>query len=150
MKWKFLGVLVATLAFCASGMAQDYKAFLGVWQINKEKTSNYPQQFQMIINIPTANGFTSTRAQIGKENTQSSTEVHPVDFSGQPLQTSGGDARTISYKLVDPYTIERTQNRGGKISMDTEQVSKDGKTLTVTQNGVVRIYDKVADVKAVH
>jgi hypothetical protein len=33
--------------------------------------------------------------------------------------------------------------------MDTEQVSADGKTLTVTQNGVVRIYDKVADVRPV-
>jgi hypothetical protein len=150
MKWKFLGVLVATMVFCASGMAQDYKAFLGIWQINKEKTTNYAQQSQMIINIPSPNGFISTRAQIGKENTQSSTEIHPVVFDGQPQQTSGGDARTISYKLVDPHTIERTQNRGGKISMDTEQVSADGKTLTVTQNGVVRIYDKVADVRPVH
>jgi hypothetical protein len=150
MKWKLLGALVATMVFCASGMAQDYKAFLGIWQINKEKTTNYAQQSQMIINIPSANGFISTRAQIGKDNSQSSTEIHPVVFDGQPQQTSGGDARTISYKLVDPHTIARTQNRGGKISMDTEQVSADGKTLTVTQNGVVRIYDKVADVKAVH
>jgi hypothetical protein len=149
-KWKFLGVLVATLAFCASGMAQDGKAFWGIWQINKEKTTNYAQQMQMIINVPSANGFISTRAQIGKDNSQSSTEVHPVVFDGQPIQTSGGDARTISYKLVDPNTVARTQNRGGKISMDTEQVSKDGKTLTVTQNGVVRIYDKVADVRPVN
>jgi hypothetical protein len=149
-KWKFFGVLVATMAFCASGMAQDYKAFFGIWQINKEKTTNYPQQMQMIINIPSPNGFISTRAQIGKDNSQSSTEIHPVVFDGQPIQTSGGDARTISYKLVDPNTVARTQNRGGKISMDTEQVSKDGKTLTVTQNGVVRIYDKVADVRPVH
>ena len=149
-KWKFLGVVVATIAFCASGMAQDGKAFFGIWQIDLQKTSNYPQQSQMIINVPSPNGFISTRATIGKDNKNSSTEIHPVVFDGQPQQTSGGDTRTISYKLADPNTIERTQNRGGKISMDTEQVSKDGKTLTVTQNGVVRIYEKVADVRLVH
>jgi len=27
------------------------------------------------------------------------------------------------YKLIDPYTIERTHNRNGRISVDTEQVS---------------------------
>lgn len=151
MKLKVLGAIVVILACCASGMAQkqDYKAFLGIWQINKEKTQNYQQQMQMIINLPSPNGFISTRAQIGKENTQSSTEVHPVTLDGVPQQTTGGDARTIAYKLVDSHTIARTQNRNGKISMDTEQVSADGKTLTVTQNGVVRIYDKVADVKAI-
>lgn len=152
MKLKLLAVVVATLALCTSGMAQkkqDFKAFLGIWQINKEKTQNYPQQTQMIINLPSPDGFISTRAQIGRENSQSSMEIHPVAFDGQPHQTSGGDARTISYQLVDSHTIARTQNRGGKISMDTEQVSADGKTLTVTQNGVVRIYDKIADVKPV-
>jgi hypothetical protein len=149
-KWKLLGVLVATIAFCASGMAQDGKAFLGIWQINVEKTTNYPQQSQMIINVPSADGFISTRATIGKDNKNSSSEIHPVVFDGQPHQTTGGDARTISYKLIDPNTVERTHNRNGKLSTDTEQVSKDGKTLTVTQNGIVRIYDKVADVRAVH
>jgi hypothetical protein len=148
---RILGVMVATLAFAASGMAQkqDFKAFLGVWQINKEKTQNYQQQMQMIINLPSANGFTSTRAQIGKENSQNSTEVHPVTLDGVPQLTSGGDVRTIAYKLVDSHTIARTQDRNGKISMDTEQVSADGKTLTVTQNGVVRVYDKLADVKSI-
>jgi hypothetical protein len=94
-------------------------------------------------------GFTSTRATIGKENKSSSTEIHPVVFDGKPHQTSGGDAREISYKLIDPYTIERTHNRNGKISVDTEQVSKDGKTMTVKQANAVRIYDKKFAVKAV-
>ena len=150
IKWKVLGVLVATMAFCASGMAQNYKAFLGIWQLDKEKTPNSTQQSQMVINYPSPNGFISTRATIGKDNKNSSTEIHPVVFDGQPQQTSGGDARTISYKLVDPNTIARTHNRNGTISMDTEQVSKDGKTLTVTQNGASRIYEKVADVGPVH
>jgi len=73
----------------------------------------------------------------------------PVAFDGKPHQTSGGDAREISYKLIDPYTIERTHNRSRKISVDTEQVSKDGKTMTVKQANATRIYDKRFDVKQV-
>ncbi len=98
----------------------------------------------MIINVPApGGGFISTRATIGKENKSSSAEIHPVGFDGKPYATTGGDAREISYKLIDPYTIERTHNRNGRITVDTEQVSKDGKTLTVTQpGGVTRIYDK--------
>ena len=150
MSWKSLGALVAMLAFSASLMAQDKQSepFLGVWEINLAKTTNYPQQSQMMINVPApGGGFISTRATIGKENKTSSTEIHPVAFDGKPHATTGGDVRDITYKLVDPFTIERTHNRGGKISVDREQVSKDGKTMTVTQDGRVRIYDKKFDVK---
>src|SRR4051812_48735253 len=145
MSWKTLGVLVAMLAFSASFVAQDKQSepFLGIWEINLAKTSNYPQQSQMVINVPApGGGFISTRATIGQGNKTSSTEIHPVAFDGKPHATTGGDVREITYKLIDPYTIERTHNRGGKISVDREQVSKDGKTLTVTQDGRMRIYEK--------
>ena len=58
MSWKSLIVLVAMLAFSASLMAQDkqIQPFLGIWEINVQKTANYPQQSQMIINVPTADG----------------------------------------------------------------------------------------------
>jgi len=152
MSWKSVVVLVATLAFDASLMAQDKQSepFLGIWELNLEKTTNYPQQSQTMINVPApGGGFISTRATIGKENKSSSTEIHPVVFDGKPHETTGGDAREISYKLIDPYTIERTHNRNGRISVDTEQVSKDGKTMTVKQANAVRIYDKKFNVTAV-
>jgi len=152
MSWKSLGVLIATLAFCASLTAQDKKSepFLGIWELNLEKTANYPQQSQTMINVPApGGGFISTRATIGKDNKASSTEIHPVVFDGKPHQTTGGDAREISYKLIDSYTIERTHNRNGRISVDTEQVSKDGKTMTVKQANATRIYDKKFAVKPV-
>jgi hypothetical protein len=145
MSWKTLGVFIATIAFC-TGLAAQNEPFLGIWQINVEKTSNYPQQNQMIINVPAPGGFTSIRATIGKDG-KSSAEVHPVAFDGKPYQTTGGDPRQISYKRIDANTIERTQNRNGKISVDTEQVSKDGKTLTVKQENAVRIYDKQFNVQ---
>src|SRR5437867_1144464 len=150
MSWKALAVLVATLAFCTSVMAQDKQSepFLGIWEINLAKTTNYPQQSQMVINVPApGGGFISTRATIAKENKSSSAEIHPVAFDGKPHATTGGDVREITYKLKDPYTIERTHNRNGTISVDTEQVSRDGKTLTVKQANATRIYDKKFSVK---
>jgi len=147
MSWRSAAVLVAIIAFSTTLMAQN-ESFLGVWQLNGEKTTNYQQQSQMIINLPTADGFTSIRTTIGKDN-RNSTEVHPVAFDGKPHPTTGGDVREISYKRIDANTIERTQNRNGKISVDTEQVSKDGKTLTVKQESAVRVYDKQFNVQPV-
>ena len=154
MSWKSLMVTAAILAFSASLKAQDkqIQPFLGIWEINTVKTQNYPQQSQMIINVPTPDGkgIISTRATIGKENKNSSAEIHPEFLDGKPYKTSGGDTREIAYKLIDPYTVERTHNRNGKITVDKEQISKDGKTLTVIQpGGIERIYDKKFDVKAV-
>lgn len=145
MSWKSLGVLVAILAFVTTAGAQK-NPFLGVWRLNGEKTTNYQQQSQMIINLPTPDGFTSIRATIGKDN-KNSTETHPVAFDGKPHATTGGDVREISYKRIDANTIERTHNRNGKISLDTEQVSKDGKTLTVKQENAVRVYEKQFEVE---
>ena len=69
-----LGMLALTLAFSTTLMAQS-EAFLGIWEIDLERTSNYPMQTQMIINVPAPNGgFISTRAQIRQNNESSSME----------------------------------------------------------------------------
>jgi hypothetical protein len=114
MSWKTFVVVIVTLGCCPSLIAQDKQSepFLGIWEINLTRTVNYPQQSQMIINVPTpGGGFISTRATIAKENKSSSAEVHPVAFHGKPHATTGGDGREIAYKPIDPYTIERTHNR---------------------------------------
>src|SRR5207247_11387244 len=113
MSWKILVVLMSTLDFCASLTAQDKKSepFLGIWELNVEKTANYPQQSQTMINVPApGGGFISTRATIGKENKSSSTEIDHVAFDGKHHQTSGGEAREIAYKIIDSYTSDRTDN----------------------------------------
>ena len=83
MFWKSFGVLIGMLAFSATLMAQDKQSepFLGIWELNLEKTTNYPQQSQTMINVPApGGGFISTRATIGKENKSSSAEIHPGCF----------------------------------------------------------------------
>ena len=139
MKWKLLGVLAAMIAFSTGLKAQD-DPFLGVWEL---KT---PAQTQILITVPAPGGFTDLRIRIDSDN-KSSSESHPVAFDGKPYQTTGGDARLISYKRIDANTMERTVNRNGKITVDTEQVSKDGKTLTLKQATGERVYTKLFSVQ---
>lgn len=145
--WKFLGATLATVVLCTALMAQQNDAFLGIW---KARTANPQQPGQIIINEPAADGFTSIRVNIGADN-KSSAEIHPVAFDGKPYATLGGDARQISYKRIDANTLQRTQDRNGKINVDTEQVSADGKTLTIraADGGNPRVFDKQFTLEAV-
>ncbi len=141
MSWKSLGVLAATLAFCGVAMAQSGKAdpFVGIWK------ARVPEGMpaQLIVNFPAPNGYTSIRVNIQADN-KNSAENHPVVYDEKPWATTGGDLRKISYKKIDDRTVQRTQDREGKLTIDTEQVSADGKTLTITPQagGNPRIFDK--------
>jgi hypothetical protein len=157
MSWKSLGVLAAAFAFCATLTAQNKQSkdpFSGVWELNLAKTTNYDlyaSQFIVYVPLP-GGGLNRITASVNENKKTSTTEVHPVLFDGKPHQTVGEDRREISYKQPDPYTIVRTQNRDGQITVDKEEVSKDGKTLTITQpsgaggKGDVRVFNRRADV----
>jgi hypothetical protein len=161
MTWKSVTVVIVLLAFCGSMIAQEKPTpakqtqdkqsapFLGVWELDVAKTVNYGDMVsQMFVNTPLpGGGFVSTRAMIHLEN-KSNTEIHPYAFDGKPHRSSGSDIRDFYYKLIDPLTIERTYERNGQKIVDHEQVSKDGKTMTVTQpGGRIRIYNKTFDIK---
>ena len=140
MKWKLLGVMVAMIAFPTGLKAQD-DPFLGIWELKTEA------QTQLIVTVPApGGGFTDLRIRIDKDN-KASSESHPVAFDGKPYQTTGGDARLISYKRIDANTIERIVNRDGTITMDTVQISKDGNTLTLKQATGERSYKKLFNVR---
>jgi hypothetical protein len=143
--WKSLALLAAMLTFCATTLkAQDKRVepFLGIW--------NNAQTGQLIFNVPTMDGYTSYRVTIGADN-KVSAENHPVVFDQKPYATTGGDARKISYKWIDANTVQRTQDRNGVLTIDTEQISKDGKTLTITgaNGGTPRVFQKQFKVQRV-
>jgi hypothetical protein len=140
MSWKFLGALVATLAFCATLAAQN-DPFLGIWELNRAKSPDYPRKSQTIVNAPEPGGFTSRRVTVNQDGT-ARVEIHYYIFDGKPHQTEGGDQRQISYKRLDANTIERTTDRNGQITVDREEVSQDGQTLAVTQTRSPRVFDK--------
>ena len=143
MSWKSLVVLVAALALSAVASAQDKgEIFVGIW-------SN-PQTNQLIVNMPAPDGYTSIRVNIAADN-KNSAENHPVAFDGKPYPTTGGDQRKISYKWIDANTVQRTQDRNGMLTVDTESVSKDGKTLTITPaTGAPRVFQKLFNVQPAH
>ena len=88
MSWKSLGVFVAVIGFCSIGLAAQNDPFLGIWALNVDQTSNYPMKSQLIINVPSPDSpdaFISMRSSINK-NGQSSTEIHPVAFDGNPIK----------------------------------------------------------------
>src|SRR5258705_5007437 len=85
MSWKTLVVVMVTLGYGPSLVAQDKQSepFLGIWEINVTRTVNYPQQSQMMINVPApGGGFISTRATIAQQDKSSSVAIHPVGFDG--------------------------------------------------------------------
>ena len=46
------------------------------------------------------------------------------------------DADTLSLKRIDPYHVEFTQKRGGKVVMTgTRTISRDGKEMTIVTKG---------------
>lgn len=144
---KPLCVLVLIVAFSAGLMAQN-EPFLGAWELNLAKsniTRGAVPKHQVIINVAEPGGFKTTRASLNQDGT--SVEVHHYRFDGKFQQTEGGDAREISYKRLNPNTIERTTKRNGEITVGQEEVSRDGKSLTVTQPGNVRIFER-ADLSA--
>jgi hypothetical protein len=140
MRWRFFGLLILAFAFCSTLRAQD-EPFVGVWELNPAKTTNYQRGKQTIVNVPVPGGFLSDRISYGDER-DARIEIHSYIFDGNFHKTEGGDPREISYKRLDANTIERTTKRNGQISVDKEEVSKDGKTLTVTQPNSTRVFDK--------
>ncbi|MSV27167.1 MAG: hypothetical protein EXQ52_00220 [Bryobacterales bacterium] len=142
MTWKPFAALVAIVAFSAVLMAQN-EPFLGIWELSLAKskiTRGAVPKSQTIVNVAQDGAFKSTRASINENGT--SVEVHHYNFDGKFHQTEGGDPREISYKRLNPTTIERTTRRNGEITVGQEEVSNGGKTLTVTQPGNVRVFDK--------
>ena len=137
------------LAAQRGGMSdQANDPFVGIWELNRAKTTNYAGRNQTIVNVPEPGGFKSRRVTLN-DNKTARVEIHPYIFDGSFHLTEGGDPREISYKRLDPNTIERTTRRNGQLSVDKEEVSKDGKTLTVTQPGSTRVFDKQFSVQEI-
>jgi hypothetical protein len=137
-----LGVFVVMAVFCTGLMAQN-EPFLGIWELNLAKseiTRGAIPKSQTIVNVREGDSFKSTRAAINPNGTN--VELHHYIFDGRFHQTEGGDPREISYKRLNPNTIERTTRRNGEITVGTEEISSDGRTLTVKQPGNIRVFDK--------
>jgi hypothetical protein len=146
-------MILAALGVPAVLTAQD-EPFLGTWELNLAKSSitrGAPPRIETLVNIAEPGGFRSMLAIVGEKST--SVEIHHYNFDGGFHQTEGGDPRELSFKRVDQHTIEQDTRRSGTITVHRHiELSRDGKTITLTANGVtgggqkytndIRVYEK--------
>jgi len=146
-------IILAALGLPASLTAQD-EPFLGTWELNlavSSITRGAPPRIETIVNIAEPGGFRSMLAIVGDKST--SVEIHHYNFDGGFHQTEGSDLRELSFKRVDRNTIEQDTRRSGTITVHRHiELSKDGKTMTLTANGTtgggqkytndIRVYQK--------
>ena len=146
-------ILLASLGGPADLGAQD-KPFLGIWELNLAASSitrGIPPRIETVVNTAEPGGFRSMLAVVGEKST--SVEIHHYNFDGSFHQTEGSDPRELSFKRVDQNTIEQDTRRSGTITVHRHiELSRDGKTITLTANGMTgggqkytnnfRVYEK--------
>jgi hypothetical protein len=153
MRHRFVAVGVVALTACAAALqAQTATAIIGRWKQNMEKSTYSPGP-------PPLKGSGSVRQyaagddgavvaitmNIDPEGLPSLGAIAAANYNGveyaqhtvATLATSLGShigprlTRTISYKPLDPYTVEITQKQDGRVvSKSTRTISVDGKTMT--------------------
>jgi hypothetical protein len=125
--------LVAIATF-AAGQASD--PVVGNWQLNVAKSKYTPGPGpKSETRTYTANGQASAKGvdAAGKATSTSWTILY--DGQDRPL-TGSPDADMLSLKRIDPYHVEFTQKRGGKVVMTgTRTISPDGKEMTIVTKG---------------
>jgi hypothetical protein len=146
-------LVLAGFGALASLRAQD-EPFLGTWELNLAASSitrGAPPRFETVVNTVEPGGFRSMLAVVGEKST--SVEIHHYRFDGDFHQTDGSDPRELSFKRVDQRTIEQDTRRNGTITVHRHiELSRDGKTMTFTANGLtgggqkyahdIRVYEK--------
>src|SRR5262245_44456962 len=146
-----LTVIVNSAPLPAQTVAYATKLLVGTWKQNMEKSTYTPgpppkglvavRQYgagddgaivAITMNVDSQGlpqlGAISAANYDGKEY-----EQHTLTTLATSLSSHVGPhiTRTISYKLIDPYTVEIVQKQDGElVSKCTRTVSRDGKTMT--------------------
>jgi len=136
----FATLLVLAVVAAAPAFAQN-DAFLGTWKMNaaKSKYTNPPAPKELIRKLDTEGDsikytYTGTAA-----DGSSISYGFTVKYDGKDYPVSGsmpGGADMIAIKKTGANSLLATQKKGGKaIGTAKVQLSKDGKTATVTASG---------------
>src|SRR5215475_1641847 len=155
---RFAFVLVVVLVLSVAGWAQDVQA--GHWTLNlaksQFKTSPLPKT-QIVTVVPDGKEGVKVTADIVRANGAKAAFAYAGQYDGKenPRTETGDGAvpgQTVTLKRIDNQTVERiTYLKGKKLVIEKWEISRDGKTRTVTQSGVgpdgkpvdnVLVYDK--------
>jgi hypothetical protein len=138
-------LLLAALATCCVVVFSSQVAFaadnwLGTWKLNvaKSKYSPGPAPKGRTVKIEsTADGITLTSDGMTSDGSAAHA-AYTSKFDGAQVPWAGNpDADTSTAKRVDDNNFENTWMKDGKATIHSNAaVSKDGKTLTISQTGM--------------
>src|SRR6185369_10573477 len=140
---RFAFVLAAMVAVSISGWAQD--AQTGRWTLNASKsqfkTSAAPKT-QVVTIVSDGKDGLKVTADVVRGNGAKAAFSYSGQYDGKenPRTETGDGAvpgQTITLKKIDNHTVERISYlKGKKLVIEKWEISRDGKTRTVTQSGV--------------
>jgi len=132
-----LGVVLGAGVVSVSAQASD--ARIGTWKLNvaKSKYSPGPAPQSGTLKIEAAGqGEKVTTEGVNAAGTATGIQ-YTANYDGKDNPLTGSqNADKVSLKRIDARTIERTDKKGDKVVLtQTQVISPDGKTMTVTVKG---------------
>ena len=140
MSAKGITLIATVLSIPAVLLAAD-DPFVGTWKLNLAKCKynpGPPPKSQTYKFEPSgANGVKFTAEGVDARGNRIHRE-YTANYDGKDNPVTGNpDADSVSLKRVDAYTVEGAQKLAGKLVRTFRRaVSKDGKTVTVTEKGM--------------
>ena len=144
MSKKLVVAVLSLFVVCLAARA-DNDVQLGNWKLNvaksKFKTAPAPQSQLARIVADGKDGIKLTVDAVNAKGEKSKIE-YSAQYDGKqyPRTETGAGAvsgQTVSLKRLDNHTVERVAYlKGKKLTTEKWEISKDGKTRTVTQSGV--------------
>lgn len=139
-KSLFVGSLaVCSVMLFSSSTLLAADNWLGTWKLNVEKSKYVPgpaPKSQTLKFVASQDAITLTTDGVDAEG-KPAHGSYTSKFDGKDVPWAGNpDADTASPKRIDANSYENTWKKGGKVTVNARVVvSKDGKTLTVSQTG---------------
>ncbi len=129
--------LLTMLAVSATVWAADPAA--GTWKLDVAKSKYNPgpsPKSGTVTYEETADGIKRTGESISAEGTKTVFE-YTAKYDGKDYPVTGSDVfDTVALKRINANTVAATLKKSGKVVATARRVvSKDGKTLTLTNNG---------------
>jgi hypothetical protein len=135
-------ITLAGLLLVSAGAYAADNPFYGTWKsdLSKSHMTNKALIGQTLIVLIAPygdNGWSRVQIDVRDPSKSGREEHYSAKFDGRDYPTNGGDPRVVALTRVDGRTVDQVIKRDGKITSRSRMVvSADGKTLTVTGNGV--------------
>ena len=142
--FRFRTRVVVVLALCAAPillieLAAQGDGFIGTWTLNeaKSKYSPGPPPKAQVSTYETVGQSTKVTVKGTGVDGKPTMFQYTAAYDGKDYPVTGNpEYDTTSLKRIDPYTVEFTRKKAGKVvQTGTNVLAKDGKTRTVTTKG---------------